>query len=93
MPSDTDKGRHETSSNENEERTLNRRNILLGSSALVAAAAITSGALAQAQKARRQPLRRLLLQRLLQRPAASQISWSSGVTMSASRTSVPTRMA
>ena len=44
-------GRHETSSNESEDRTLNRRNILLGSSALVAAAAITSGALAQAQKA------------------------------------------
>jgi arylsulfatase len=51
MPNDTEEGRHETSSNESEDRTLNRRNILLGSSALVAAAAITSGALAQAQKA------------------------------------------
>jgi len=34
-----------------DDRTLSRRNILLGSSSLVAAAAITSGALAQAQKA------------------------------------------
>ena len=52
MPDDTkERGRHETSSNETEDRALNRRNILLGSSALVAAAAITSGALAQAQKA------------------------------------------
>jgi arylsulfatase len=51
MPNDTEEGRHETPSNESEDRALNRRNILLGSSALVAAAAITSGALAQAQKA------------------------------------------
>src|SRR6267142_1920650 len=52
MPDDTkERGRHETLSKENEDRALNRRNILLGSSALVAAAAITSGALAQAQKA------------------------------------------
>ncbi len=32
-------------------RAVNRRNILLGTSTLVAAAALTSGALAQAQKA------------------------------------------
>src|SRR5882762_2414271 len=52
MPDDTkERGRHETLSKENEDGALNRRNILLGSSALVAAAAITSGALAQAQKA------------------------------------------
>ena len=52
MPGGTkDRGRHETLSKENEGGTLNRRNILLGSSALVAAAAINSGALAQAQKA------------------------------------------
>ena len=51
MPDDTkERGRHEASSNENEDRALSRRNILLGSSALVAAA-ITSDALAQAQKA------------------------------------------
>ena len=93
MPNDTEEGRHETSSNESEDRTLNRRNILLGSSALVAAAAITSGALAQAQKAAPAAPAAALLQRLLQRPAASQISWSSGATMSASRTSVPTRTA
>ena len=52
MPGGTkERGRHETLSKENEGGTLNRRNILLGSSALVAAAAINSGALAQAQKA------------------------------------------
>ena len=52
MPDDTrDRECQETPSNEIEDRPLNRRNILLGSSALVAAAAITSGALAQAQKA------------------------------------------
>ena len=33
------------------DRVVNRRNILLGTSTLVAAAALTSGALAQAQKA------------------------------------------
>src|SRR4051812_11487350 len=33
------------------DRAVNRRNILLGTSTLVAAAALTSGALAQAQKA------------------------------------------
>src|SRR6478672_2135963 len=52
MPDDSnEQGRHEVSSNEAEDRALSRRNILLGSSALVAAAAITSDALAQAQKA------------------------------------------
>ena len=52
MPDDTnEQGRHEVSSNETEDRALSRRNILLGSSALVAAAAMTSDALAQAQKA------------------------------------------
>ena len=51
MPDDTnEQGRHEVSSNETEDRALSRRNILLGSSALVAAAAMTSDALAQAQK-------------------------------------------
>src|SRR5260370_19994279 len=34
-----------------EDRALNRRNILLGTSTLVAAATLSSGALAQAQKA------------------------------------------
>ena len=52
MPDDTrERGRDETSSNECQNQAPSRRNILLGSSALVAAAAITSGALAQAQKA------------------------------------------
>src|SRR6478752_5882406 len=41
---------HETSTN-TEEHALNRRNLLLGTSTLVAAATMTSGALAQAQKA------------------------------------------
>ena len=52
MPDDT-KGRdsYEASSSETEDRALSRRNILLGSSALMAAATITSGALAQTQKA------------------------------------------
>jgi arylsulfatase A-like enzyme len=52
MPDDTkEQDRHEASLKETEECSLSRRNILLGSSALVAAATITSGALAQAQKA------------------------------------------
>jgi arylsulfatase A-like enzyme len=52
MPGDTKKqDGYQTSSNETEDRALNRRNILLGTSTLVAAAAMTSGALAQAQKA------------------------------------------
>ena len=52
MPDDTkEQDRHGPSSNETEDRTLSRRNILLGSSALVAAATMTSEALAQAQKA------------------------------------------
>ena len=52
MPDDSkEPGRHETLSKEDEGGAINRRNILLGSSALVAAAAMTSGALAQAQKA------------------------------------------
>jgi arylsulfatase len=41
---------HETSAN-TENHALNRRNLLLGTSTLVAAATMTSGALAQAQKA------------------------------------------
>ena len=49
MPDDTqDRDRHQTSSHAVEDRALSRRNILLGSSALVAAATMTSGALAQA---------------------------------------------
>ena len=52
MPDDTkEQDRHEAPSNETEDSVLSRRNILLGSSALVAAATMTSGALAQAQKA------------------------------------------
>jgi arylsulfatase len=52
MPGDTKKqDGYQTSSNETEDRALNRRNILLGTSTLIAAAAMTSGALAQAQKA------------------------------------------
>jgi hypothetical protein len=57
MPDDTkeqdghEASLHEASLNETEDRALSRRNILLGSSALVAAATMTSGALAQAQKA------------------------------------------
>ena len=46
-----DQDRHEAPLNETQDRSLNRRNILLGSSALVAAATMTSGALAQAPKA------------------------------------------
>jgi arylsulfatase len=52
MPGDTrEQDRHEASLNETEDRAPSRRNILLGSSALVAAATMTSGALAQTQKA------------------------------------------
>jgi arylsulfatase A-like enzyme len=52
MPDDTkEQERHEAPLNETQDRAPSRRNILLGSSALVAAAAMTSGALAQAQKA------------------------------------------
>jgi arylsulfatase A-like enzyme len=51
MSSETkNKDPHETSTN-TEDRALNRRNLLLGTSTLVAAATMTSGALAQAQKA------------------------------------------
>jgi arylsulfatase A-like enzyme len=51
MPGDTkEQDQHQTPSNEAEQRALSRRNILLGSSALMAAATLTSGALAQAQK-------------------------------------------
>jgi len=47
-----DKGRAEPLSRDNEAKSINRRNILLGTSTLVAAAAMTSSsALAQAQKA------------------------------------------
>jgi len=46
-----DRDRHEAPLTATQDRSLNRRNILLGSSALVAAATITSGALAQAPKA------------------------------------------
>jgi hypothetical protein len=52
MPDDTqERDRHRASSHETDDGILSRRNILLGSSALVAAATLTSGALAQAQKA------------------------------------------
>jgi hypothetical protein len=46
-----DRDRHEAPLNEKQDCSLNRRNILLGSSALAAAATITSGALAEAPKA------------------------------------------
>jgi hypothetical protein len=45
------KGRLEASTDQAGDRSINRRNILLGTSTLVAAATLTSGALAQAQKA------------------------------------------
>ena len=45
------KGRLETPTDRAGEKAINRRNILLGTSTLVAAATLTSGALAQAQKA------------------------------------------
>ena len=48
MPGDTKK---QEQINDSENAALSRRNMLLGSSTLVAAAALTSGALAQAQKA------------------------------------------
>ena len=48
MPGDTKK---QEQINDFENAALSRRNMLLGSSTLVAAAALTSGALAQAQKA------------------------------------------
>ena len=52
MPDDTrQQDRHEAPLNETEDRAPSRHNILLGSSALVAAATITSSALAQSQKA------------------------------------------
>lgn len=52
MPGDAEKqDGHHASPSENESRALNRRNILLGTSTLVAAATLSSGALAQAQKA------------------------------------------
>ena len=51
MPDDNEHDRHEPLSHESEDNILSRRNILLGSSALVAAATLTSGALAQTQNA------------------------------------------
>jgi arylsulfatase len=42
---------HNVSSTKADDSALNRRNLLLGTSTLVAAASLTSGALAQAQKA------------------------------------------
>jgi len=52
MPDDTKEiDRHQAPSNHLEDQAPSRRNILLGSSALVAAATLTSVALAQAQKA------------------------------------------
>ena len=54
MPDDARQTRHEPS-HETDDSILSRRNILLGSSALVAAATLTSGALAQAQKAAPSP--------------------------------------
>jgi arylsulfatase len=54
MPADTnEQDRHQTPSNE--DHVINRRNILLGSSALMAAATMTSGALAQAQAQKAAP--------------------------------------
>src|SRR3984885_4174185 len=51
MPDDTQgRDRHQALSPETEENVLSRRNILLGSSSLVAFAALTFGALAQPQK-------------------------------------------
>jgi arylsulfatase A-like enzyme len=49
MPDTSHQDRHQASSNENNE--LSRRNLLLGTSSLVAAAALTSAALAQTQRA------------------------------------------
>jgi hypothetical protein len=46
-----DKGRVGTPSDKAGDGAINRRNVLLGTSTLVAAATLTSGALAQAQKA------------------------------------------
>src|SRR5437660_4812175 len=46
-----DQDRAGTSSDKADDKSINRRNILLGTSTLVAAATLTSGALAQAQKA------------------------------------------
>src|SRR6266849_569384 len=46
-----DQDRAGISSDKADEKSINRRNILLGTSTLVAAATLTSGALAQAQKA------------------------------------------
>jgi arylsulfatase A-like enzyme len=52
MPDDTRKhDGHHASPNETEDRALSRRNMLLGTSTMVAAATLTSGALAQAPKA------------------------------------------
>ena len=52
MPDNTkETDRHQAFSHETEDIVLSRRNILLGSSALMAAATLTSAALAQAQKA------------------------------------------
>ncbi len=52
MLADTkEQDRQHPSSNPTDDHSINRRNILLGSSALVAAATMTSGALAQAQNA------------------------------------------
>src|SRR5271170_7793894 len=45
------KSSSEASTVKTDDGVLNRRNVLLGTSTLVAAAALTSGALAQAQKA------------------------------------------
>ncbi len=51
MSSEVNTNNHpDVSANETDDRALSRRNILLGTSTLVAAATLTSGALAQAQK-------------------------------------------
>lgn len=56
MPDDTtEQDKNEAQLQAREDRAHTRRNILLGSSALVAAATMTSGALAQAQKAAPSP--------------------------------------
>ena len=76
-------------------KAINRRNILLGTSTLVAAAAMTSGALAQAQKTTpaAPAAHPLLRSRRPLPPGASRTSWSSGATTSASPISAPTRTA
>jgi hypothetical protein len=79
MPDDTKKRGSATGADDS---ALSRRNILLGTSTLVAVATLTSGALAQAEKPRR------ALLRLRLRPAASPTSSLSGATIVWSRDEV-----